>query len=462
MILENKGFTYLTGAKTIVALAFDTQDIVAGREEVTVDVIKGKQTFKFKPRGFDDDMPYNIMKRLLCNVTAAANIEFKTLVGFGEGIKVYKRYREEQTKEIKITEVLPEEYPEVFEFLENNSIDKFAIEIMNDLRIFYDGFVEYIFNREEKPKIVQIRVLENAYSRISTVDEKNRKSLWHGYCSGWYKRDWDDLTITPLLDRNYPVTDLKQRKGIMPQDDGKYRDSGETRFVQMLTIPTPGHSYYAFPYWWSVFLSGWYDFSNAVITFKKEILQNELAVKYVVYIQEGFWNNLYEKTGATDDKTRKKAREDFLSTLEEFLSGAKNAGKTFVTDFKYAPMNAQEMKDILITKVDAGNKGGDYIEDSEESSNVMCYAMGVHSSILGNSPGKSKNINGTEARELFTIQQALAKLFQRMAVQPLEIVKAINNWPKELVFGFENLRLTTLDKNTGAVKDIGIAPPDKQ
>lgn len=462
MILENKGFAYLSGARTIVALAFDSQDIVADRDDVSVDVIRGKEVFKFKPRGFDDDMPYNVMKKVLKNVTSAANIEFKTLVGFGEGVKVYKRYRDEATKNIKVTEVLPEEYPEVFEFLENNSVDKFTIELMNDLRIFYDGFVEYVFNKEERPKIVQVRVLENSYSRITKVDGKRRKSLWHGYCSGWYKRDWEDLTVTPLLDRNYPLLDMKMRKGLVPNEDGLIKDEGDTRLVQMVSIPTPGHSFYAFPYWWSVFLSGWYDFSNAVITFKKELIQNELAVKYVVYIQASFWDKLYEKAGAADERKKQRAKEDFLSALENFLSGSKNAGKTFVSDFRYGAMNAEEMKDILISKVDNGNRGGDYIEDSEESSNVMCYAMGIHSSILGNSPGKSKNINGTEARELFTIQQALSRLFQRMAVQPLEIVKAVNGWPKELVFGIENLRLTTLDKNTGAVKDIGVKPADRQ
>ena len=84
--------------------------------------------------------------------------------------------------------------------------------------------------------------------------------------------------------------------------------------------------------------------------------------------------------------------------------------------------------------------------------------MGIHSSILGSSPGKSKTINGTEARELFTMQQALAKFAQQLVCQPLYVAKAMNGWPKDLEFAIANLQLTTLDKGTGAVKQTGISP----
>ena len=142
--------------------------------------------------------------------------------------------------------------------------------------------------------------------------------------------------------------------------------------------------------------------------------------------------------------------------MENFLAGKENAGKNFVSDIDYNDINkGLEQQDIKITPIESFIKGGEYIEDSEEASNAICYAMGVHPSLQGASPGKNKTINGTEARELFIIKQSLMKPLRDLLVQPLNIVKAINGWDPDIEFVIPNIQLTTLDKNTGAQKQIG-------
>ena len=81
--------------------------------------------------------------------------------------------------------------------------------------------------------------------------------------------------------------------------------------------------------------------------------------------------------------------------------------------------------------------------------------MAVHPSLKGASPGKSKNINGTETRELFIIAQVLFKPLRDMMLLPLYLAKEINGWDKNIEFGVKNIMLTTLDKNTGSEKSIG-------
>ena len=81
--------------------------------------------------------------------------------------------------------------------------------------------------------------------------------------------------------------------------------------------------------------------------------------------------------------------------------------------------------------------------------------MNIHPSIIGAS-GKSKTINGTEARELSTIEQGSMKYIQDLTLLPLEVVKEINGWDKNIHFSVTNIQLTTLDKGTGAVKNTGI------
>ena len=69
----------------------------------------------------------------------------------------------------------------------------------------------------------------------------------------------------------------------------------------------------------------------------------------------------------------------------------------------------------------------EYLEDSSEVTNVICYAMEIQPSLIG-ANSKNGSINGTEARELFIIKQAMMKPIRDLLVLPLYIVKEINKW----------------------------------
>ena len=180
-----------------------------------------------------------------------------------------------------------------------------------------------------------------------------------------------------------------------------------------------------------------------------------MVLRYHVQISDSFWEKLYKSEGITDVKKKNERKVTFFNQLNEFLSGEENAGKSFISHFKYDTVKGFEMNDIIIKPLEKFLKGGEYIEDSEEASNMICYAMGVHPSLQGAAPGKNKSINGTEARELFIIKQALAKPVRDMLLLPLYVVKAINGWDADIHFVIPNIMLTTLDKNTGAEKSIG-------
>ncbi len=141
--------------------------------------------------------------------------------------------------------------------------------------------------------------------------------------------------------------------------------------------------------------------------------------------------------------------------MNNFLAGKEIAGKSFVSHFKYDNIKGYEVHDIIIKPIESFLKGGEYIEDVEEASNVISYAMGVHPSLQGATPGKGKSINGTEARELFIIKQAMTKPIRDALLSILYTVKEINGWDKDIHFAIPNIMLTTLDKNTGQIKSIG-------
>lgn len=465
-ILHKKGYdTYavLKGGKEIIKFS-DNSDIVTDKEDRAIEIVpKGqKEPIKFVPRGRNNNMMYDIMKKIGHNVTVGSNIEFKNKVIYGDGIMIYRKYRDQETKKIIKEEVLPEEYPDIFEFIENNNYSLIRLELANDLSIFYDGYVEYLFDQNNPPKLVQIKAKETCCSRISEIDEKTKKSEWHGYSAEWHKGNPDDVIATPLLDRQTPLRDLKIRMGLLPNNDGKKEIVKERNFIHNIRVTTPGRFYYSRPYWWSIIASGWYDFSSAIPIYKKALIKNQMTLRYIIYIKNGFWDKLYKSENITADDKKTERREQFLKDMNDFLSGEENAGKAFVSEFCYDKIKGFEDKDIIIEALKNQQIGGEYIEDSEEASNIMCYGMGVHPSIIGATPGKGKNINGTEARELFIIEQALMKIYQELTLEPLYVAKAVNNWPKDIYFSVTNCQLTTVDKGTGGTKNTGLTPETEE
>lgn len=82
--------------------------------------------------------------------------------------------------------------------------------------------------------------------------------------------------------------------------------------------------------------------------------------------------------------------------MNDFLASEKNAGKAFVAEFRYDKIKGFEDKDIIIDAL--------------------------------------KN-------ELFTIAQALVKMFQDATLEPLYFTKAVNGWPKDIYFSISSIIL---------------------
>lgn len=422
--------------------------------EYKVKMKGGEKDIKFYPWGKQNNMPNKLIESSFKNNVLASNLDFNFKIGYGDGLQVVRRQRNEQGK-IEVVPLVYDDAPEVFDFMEENNMEILLQELIHDNTLLHNGFVEFIMNKP-RTKCLQLRHKEAAYSRISVIDEGTNKSEWHGYSSKWDESEPDDLSATPLLDFANPLYDYKVRLGEAPGADGKKVRNRSDSYVMHIAMPSPGKHYYQKAYWWSIFESHWFDFSCAIPEFKMNLMKNQMVLKYHIKINKTFFDEMFKTEGITDDKAKTARKQQFFKDMEDFLASKENAGKNFSSYFSYDTVNnGIERQDIIITPIENFIKGGEYIEDSEEASNAICYAMGVHPSLQGASPGKGKTINGTEARELFIIKQSMMKPFRDMILQPLRLVKYMNKWPKDIDFVIPNIMLTTLDKNTGAEKQIG-------
>lgn len=457
-IFDFETTAYLSGSKALVIFS-DSKEMVGDTNTPTKDLTpKNMSTkqIKFVRRGTANKQPVEVMDKIFALSTLGANVEFNSKMAYGDGIMVVKRERDPVTKEIKIVEQLPSEQKEIFQFLLDNNYIFATQEWANDIVCFFESYCELIFPRGGSNKIVEINSVESVNSRISKADEETGKIEYHGYSTKWHENDQSDLKVTPLLDRKNPLRDLKIRRGISLNLEGKKEEPKDFRYILQLMQPTPGRYYNGKPYWWAIFESGIYDFACAIPKLRKALIQNQMILKFHVTIHKDYWKKLFTFEGIPDTDTKAKIarRKKFLKQMNDFLSGEENAGKSFVSEFDYDKIKGFEAQDIIIKPIDNKLSGGEYLKDAQQVTDEICYALGIHPSIIGAS-GNSGSINGTEARELFIIKQAMMKPIRDLLVLPLYIVKEINGWDPDIHFVVPNIMLTTVDKGTGAIKSVG-------
>jgi len=455
LVMHHDGsVAYLPGVKAAVLTETNSTRLVsepdADPKPVLVDKLNDAPYVV--PWGEDNDLPQQIVEKVYKLPQMTSNLWFNIVTSYGDGIKPVKvSYNDKSEKVIQ-------PYTgnaEVDRFFEENDMDGYLLEQLTDMHWFFNVFPEIIFNKEdgEKRKIVRIQNKEATFSRWCEMDPKTYRINWHYYYAYWGDKEPDGDTrkvfATPVLDPRSPTRDLRDK---MKEDANKNWKARRNRFIIPVTFPTPGRSYYPKPYWYSIIESGWYDFAIKIPEFKKALMTNQLAVKYIVSLAPGYFQDIFKREKITDEAKQLARIKKEYADIKKFLKDAENAGKSVITMQKMAPQG-KPYPMIQIDVVNAGKKeGGDYIEDSEEVSNIISYGMLVHPSLIGAAPGKNKNINGTEARELFILQQAKLKPFRDRILRPLYVIKAINNWPADLHFVIPNLELTTLDKDkTGSV-----------
>lgn len=406
------------------------------------------------PWGENNDLPVRLVDKAFKLPQMTSNLWFNIMASYGDGIKPVKIIEEDGKKSI----VPYTGNNEVKTFFEENDINGYLLEQLTDMHWFFNVFPEIIFNKENGAarKIVEIHSKEATFSRWAKMDDQGRIP-YHYYFAHWGSKQPDDqdniCTATPVLDSHRTVRHLRQ---IMEEDKNKTWDKRRNRFIVPVTFPTPGRSYYAKPYWYSIIESGWYDFAIQIPTYKRAVMNNQLGIRYIILLDNDYFPEIFRREKITEEKQQRKRIKKEYEDIEKFVKGSEKAGSTLITFSKKDP-RGEPYPMIKIEPIRNEINGGEYIEDSEEVSNMIHYGMMAHPSLIGPSPGKNKTINGTEARELFIIKQALLKPFRDRILKPFYLIKAINQWPDDLHFVIPNLELTTLDKDkTGSVTKTSV------
>jgi hypothetical protein len=311
--------------------------------------------------------------------------------------------------------------------------------------------VSVIILSKDGGKIVQLRHKEACHTRFETCNPKNGQ-IERLFYANWENNtpEEDEIEVIPVLDIWDPLGDLEIRMGKKPGSKGqKQTPAKDRKFAIINTFPIAGCKYYPFAYYWSVFLSGWYDIKQMIPAGKKAKFRNQTGIKYHVEVHRDYWENICREEKITDPEKKAARVKTEKENIKNFCTGIENSGKLWITGY-YVDPNGKEIKMVRINLIDNSKEGGDWIEDSEEASNMICYADNIHPSLVGAAPGKSKNsFSGSVQRELFTMKQALEKPYHDILLEPLFVIKEYNGW-KDFTYDVPVITLTTLDKGKDA------------
>lgn len=393
----------------------------------------------YVPWGDDNQRPYDVTELRRKDEVMSTNIFFNILTGYGLGVT----YKKPDGSKV--------DHSDIKRFFRYHRSVRYMMEQQTDMKHYYFTISILILSGDGQ-KIVKLKHLDACNVRLESCNPDTGviEHIFYGDFRN-NKPRFEHLDVYELLDPTDPLGDLEVRMGRLPNEKGLMNEPSSTRmFAMMNYIPIPGNQYYPFPYNWSVFNSGWYDIKQLIAEGKKTKFKNGLVVKYQVEILDKYWQKLYESEGISEPDKKKERKLQEHENIKQFLTGMQNAGKVMITG-KYVDPNGKEQSMITFNVINPNKEGGDWLEDTEEASNMECYADAMPPSLVGATPGKSKaTFSGTDKRETFTMKQALEVPIRHILLEPYYVIINYNGWEDDVEIDIPFMQLTTLDKGTDA------------
>lgn len=417
-------------------------------DEPHLDIIK-VAGYRLAPWGINNDLPQQVMAKIEKAEIVGTNANFNWKVAYGQGPKLVEVIRDPDTNQAKAFKEVIE--GEAYDWYQRNNIPLLLQEMLCDLSYFGNAFPMLLPSKKEKnsgrKRIERIIHREAMFSRWG-VDDKDLINR-HLFSSKWDESPTEkDVQDSYVIDEYNAVADI--RRCMLA---GK-----EERMCYPVYIPSPGRPYYSYPNWWSIFRSGWYDQLTSIPALKKAILKYNLGVKHIIYIADEYFREKEELLGVgkEDHEARKKLYDEVVKQISDVLAGEENAGKAIISKKILMPsgngMTQEKLIEIETVKNDIS--GGEYLTDYETGANIISYAMDVHPSLIGATPGKNSNsLSGSNIREIYIMKQSQSKPLAYLATQWWPVVREINGWDRNLEIIMQDSLFTTLDNSkSGEIK----------
>ncbi len=389
--------------------------------------------------GKKNDYPQAILKQVRLNGSASSGLRFLRKTHYGNGLILVRDIATDGKKNTQMVDL--SEVPQIRDFFQKSQMNRFWKETILDLEYFSIAFPEYILS-ENFQQINLVRRQKTAWCRFSVPNPENNL-VEYVYISEKFGKEAVDASSdyveeVPLIDSYWSVDQVKQY----------CKDNNIKKFIRPIFYPLIDEAFYPKSEWHAVVESGWLDVANSVPALKKALFQNQMTIKYLVEINEMYFEKIYQENWVkfTPDE-RMNIRKKVIDSINESLSGNDNAGKA-IQSMKFL-VDGKEISAITITAIDDKLKDGSYLPEAEAANSEVLFALGVDPSLIGAGipGGKLGAGSGSDKREAFTILSALFKTNRETTLEVYDFIAQYNGWDTTIRAAFENTILTTLDAN---------------
>lgn len=378
--------------------------------------------------GSNNDFPKTLRDVVEGNSIIGPTIKFKQNALYGKGLGVFMVDGRNDDGSEKL---VPAYIEEVEEFLERTQIRRYLLEAIEGLYYFNNFFPEIILNKD-RSKIVQLSCQDAMFCRWEKMDK--RGNINHCYISG----NWPDPAPEEL-------EKVKSFDPYNPMRVELLREDKEFKYIYRVSSPSPGRIYYPLPEWYATVKSGWVDVANAIPKFKKAILKNQIAVKYIIHVPKTYWEDQIEGYNDMDAEKQAQERLKRVQAINDWLASEINAGKSIVGTYD-VDHNKKEFGKIQIEVIKANLSEGAYNEDSQEASTHLLFGQGVDPTLMGNSPGKGMGAgSGSDKRVAFNVYNATHDPDRDLILEVLYLISKYNGWDPRIRFALVHADVNTLD-----------------
>lgn len=418
------------------------------------------------PWGEDNRFPQNIEKEVAKCSVLRTGLGFKAKSLWGAGIIYGKVVGYDNNGEEIFKQALPGEYPETDEFFENNNIPLYFAEMNIGYAYYENSFTELILSKDGK-KIVSIVSQEPCDVRLQQNDSRGRiknaviSKLWGVPSDQLVKFNTNNSEIRQALygPGKSPIrTDNKffiKRKVLNPRfpitSFNALVEKGARQVIFPVCYPSNNKTYYQLAHWDAVRVVGWVEIATKVPKVINALYDNGFTIRYHIQIDKEHYKHVYgaENWAKFTREQKIEKREEVFEKMDEFLAGADNAYKSFISHYDTDEVTGQERGLVKIQVIDnKSNLDKDLLTSGTANSEIL-FALGVNPNILGaGKPGGvfSGNQGGSNIREGKTVHDAMLDSDRKMQLQVFKLIKKFNQWPTELQFRFKDTVLLTLDK----------------
>lgn len=402
---------------------FIPSNIVFRESGEIVPVPVGDSGISYIPWGADNMLPFRMIDRFEADETLSACIDINTETCYAGGISYGP-----DPKHPPMQSMLES----VENFFDDNDMSAYTLGIARDLKMF-EFAVSVLILSEDGTRILNIFRKEAAYCRFEPAEPGQP-------VSSLLYADW-----------RRPVTESSQIERI-PLIDPRCMSSsmqalvtaGVRKMAVVTRIPAADSLYYPIPSYGSLFRGKWYNIKQFIAVAKEAKIKNSAPIKYLIEISNRYWEELFRQEHIVDPLKKLEKANAVKQEMIEFITGAENSGKALFANFWASP-DGREIHDVKITKIESETEGGDWASDHAEAINMICFAMRVHSNLVGSVPQKSSmNNSGSDKRELYTIAQALQKSYRDIALHLHRFICRYNGW-RGIIPSWDIIQLTTLD-----------------